>query len=473
MKTFTALLLSILLLKTYAGTINAECVIEESNTHFEFCKTENEYAIFYSSRNYDGINDTSNIFKNWIQAGLKGKTVQCITSNDDYIFAGTSSNGLWISSDLGKTWNKTDLKSENIITIKIFGKTIYAGTYKDGLWVSNDNGKSWKDSGLNTETAYYVTEIGNTIFVGTSGDGLWTSRNGGKDWERNNVKVKYVTSVIKAGTNLVMGTYELEGNDIWISNNNGESWYHPAQKFRFVKFIETNQNNIFVLSEPNGAWERSKDNNSDIWVSSSPCVFFSEDNGTNWKQLIMIKEDTSKIWSLSVFGDYILAGTNKYYFFKKVKEKIWHKTALQDNKVFAATCIKNVIYAGTADGVYLSSIILKDYEKELIDFKVVAEEYRNLKTKPEISEELRRSIVQATSLTKDKKYNDAIQMYLKITEADMTYPDAHFNLSLLLAQVEDYEYAIFEMNKYIMLVPNAKDARAAQDKIYEWELNLK
>jgi hypothetical protein len=29
------------------------------------------------------------------------------------------------------------------------------------------------------------------------------------------------------------------------------------------------------------------------------------------------------------------------------------------------------------------------------------------------------------------------------------------------------------MKKYLMLVPEAEDARAAQDKIYEWEAEIK
>jgi len=28
------------------------------------------------------------------------------------------------------------------------------------------------------------------------------------------------------------------------------------------------------------------------------------------------------------------------------------------------------------------------------------------------------------------------------------------------------------MKKYLMLMPDAEDARAAQDKIYEWELKM-
>lgn len=52
----------------------------------------------------------------------------------------------------------------------------------------------------------------------------------------------------------------------------------------------------------------------------------------------------------------------------------------------------------------------------------------------------------------------------------VSYPPAYFNLALLSAQIQQYQKAISYMKQYLTLVPDAKDARSAQDKIYEWEL---
>ncbi len=112
------------------------------------------------------------------------------------------------------------------------------------------------------------------------------------------------------------------------------------------------------------------------------------------------------------------------------------------------------------------------FTDDLKNFEVAAEQYRNMSPKPEISEEVRKYVVQATSMANDKKYDEAIIKYNKAIEIDPVYPDAHFNLALLCAQSEDYERAIFEMKKYLLLVPDAKDARAAKDKIYEWEAKM-
>jgi tetratricopeptide (TPR) repeat protein len=110
------------------------------------------------------------------------------------------------------------------------------------------------------------------------------------------------------------------------------------------------------------------------------------------------------------------------------------------------------------------------YSSELDAFKQIAKTYCALKTKPSISEEERKFIVQANFLNQQKDYEKAIEMYKKVIGIDQTaYPAAYYNLALLFAQVSNYDAAIFYMQEYLLLEPEAQDARAAQDKIYEWE----
>jgi tetratricopeptide (TPR) repeat protein len=106
-------------------------------------------------------------------------------------------------------------------------------------------------------------------------------------------------------------------------------------------------------------------------------------------------------------------------------------------------------------------------------FKPVAAEYRELKVKPLVSEELRKYIVQAETSTQEKEYKKAIELYRKAIQIDQTaYPAAYSNLALLYAQVNAIGNAIYHMKKYLLLVPEAEDARSAQDKIYGWELKF-
>jgi hypothetical protein len=43
----------------------------------------------------------------------------------------------------------------------------------------------------------------------------------------------------------------------------------------------------------------------------------------------------------------------------------------------------------------------------------------------------------------------------------------------LLGNNSKYQEAIMEMKKYLMLVPDAPNARTAQDNIYKWEGMIK
>ncbi len=105
-----------------------------------------------------------------------------------------------------------------------------------------------------------------------------------------------------------------------------------------------------------------------------------------------------------------------------------------------------------------------------IQFSSLAAKYRELTVKPAITEEQRKYIVQANSFAKEKLYSQAIEAYKNALAIDqVAYPVAYYNLALLLAETKDFKLAVRNMKKYLLLLPDAPDARAAQDKIYEWE----
>jgi len=114
---------------------------------------------------------------------------------------------------------------------------------------------------------------------------------------------------------------------------------------------------------------------------------------------------------------------------------------------------------------------IKRYDAQLNQFKPIAAKYRELKVKPPVSEEQRKYIVQANSLNQQKMYEKAIELYNQAIELDQTaYPAGYSNLALLSAQINRFDAAIYYMKVYLLLEPEATDARSGQDKIYEWEL---
>jgi tetratricopeptide (TPR) repeat protein len=128
-----------------------------------------------------------------------------------------------------------------------------------------------------------------------------------------------------------------------------------------------------------------------------------------------------------------------------------------------------------ADALYSIQKLKGEFENEqakrLAEFESLAAQYRALAIKPPVSEEQRRLIVQANALNQLKDYAGARDLYLKAVDLDpVSYPGAYFNTALLSAQLKRYDKAIAYMKQYLLLVPDAPDARNAQDKIYEWEI---
>ena len=89
------------------------------------------------------------------------------------------------------------------------------------------------------------------------------------------------------------------------------------------------------------------------------------------------------------------------------------------------------------------------------------------------AETLRRVQVQVESALKEHRVLEAATLYRDALKSAAGWPEGHFNLALLYGELEFYTDATNEMRRYLFLVPTAPDARAAQDKIYEWELKAK
>jgi len=114
-----------------------------------------------------------------------------------------------------------------------------------------------------------------------------------------------------------------------------------------------------------------------------------------------------------------------------------------------------------------------DGEQSLAVIKTVAEVMRKLPNRPELPEDARRYGVQATTAAENKSYDEAIALLTKSLGVAPWWAEGHFNRALLLSNQNRYQEAVTSMKQFLMLAPNAPDARAAQDKIYEWELKAK
>lgn len=88
------------------------------------------------------------------------------------------------------------------------------------------------------------------------------------------------------------------------------------------------------------------------------------------------------------------------------------------------------------------------------------------------SEDMRRAQLQAESLLQSEHPEEAALAYNAALRDMPHWAVGHFNLALVSARLEYYTDAITAMRRYLYLEPNAPDARAAQDMIYQWEGQL-
>lgn len=95
--------------------------------------------------------------------------------------------------------------------------------------------------------------------------------------------------------------------------------------------------------------------------------------------------------------------------------------------------------------------------------------YQKAATKPELSEEARKYKIQAESAVRDKDFADAANRYEQALRLAPWWAEGHFNRALVLGEAKEFAIAVIEMKRYLLLTPKAPNARAAQDKIYEWE----
>ena len=93
--------------------------------------------------------------------------------------------------------------------------------------------------------------------------------------------------------------------------------------------------------------------------------------------------------------------------------------------------------------------------------------------KSALTEDARKYKVQAEIAVREKSYAEAGDLYREALKIAPWWAEGHFNRALVLSEIGEYDLAIVEMKRYLLLSPNAPDARAAQDKIYDWDRKAK
>ncbi len=146
-------------------------------------------------------------------AGMSGRvtSIDVDLSDDDIIYAGTASGGVWKSTDGGVTWkpifDKQPVQSIGAVAVNQRNPSeIWVGTGEGnprnshnsggGIFKSLDGGKTWNDMGLtatkNIHRLIIHRDNPDIVFVGAMGSvwgpneerGVYRTKDGGKTWEK-------------------------------------------------------------------------------------------------------------------------------------------------------------------------------------------------------------------------------------------------------------------------------------------------
>lgn len=103
------------------------------------------------------------------------------------------------------------------------------------------------------------------------------------------------------------------------------------------------------------------------------------------------------------------------------------------------------------------------------EFAGKAKRYREMPVRPALPEDVQKCRIMAEDAINSKEFEKAAEYYEQGLEIEPLWPEGQFNAALLYGELKDYENAALHMKRYLELVPNARDAKEAREKMYLWE----
>ena len=90
----------------------------------------------------------------------------------------------------------------------------------------------------------------------------------------------------------------------------------------------------------------------------------------------------------------------------------------------------------------------------------------------ELPEEARKYALRGDVLTEEGKFEGAVKEYLQAVQSAPYIAKLYFNTAMIYGELKRHPQAIRNMKTYLLLAPEAPNARAAKDQIYKWEFAM-
>ncbi len=105
-------------------------------------------------------------------------------------------------------------------------------------------------------------------------------------------------------------------------------------------------------------------------------------------------------------------------------------------------------------------------------FAAKSEAWRATSPRPPLPPDADRERVLAENAFREKRPEVAFSHFERGLAIEPCWPDGNFNAALLAGELGVYEDALRYMRRYLLLVPDSRDAAAAREKIIVWEDKL-
>ncbi len=258
-------------------------------------------------------------------------STNCFLAKGDTLFAGTVS-GLYYTIDSGFTWRKLgvgELSTAPIHALISNDNKIFLGSgIKKGLYCSSDNGLIWNlsNNGLPNSAPIRLIEKENLLFAGMADSGVYVSADTGITWLSTDPTIAgtRVRDFTISNENIFVATFF---NGVFLSSDNGEHWISSMNGItnylcqcifakgdtvflgtRYGGFRSTdggqNWSDSFSGLPSGNIWDLIANDN--YWFAGSDSgIYLSPDNGDKWISINSGLPETSPVYKMTFFFEYI------------------------------------------------------------------------------------------------------------------------------------------------------------------------
>jgi hypothetical protein len=204
------------------------------------------------------------------------------------------------------------------------------------MYFGTTNPQWIKTSGISNGNVKSITNIGSDIYAALYQNGIFKSTNSGVNWIYTGLENRILYSLLSYNSYLFAGA----STGVYHSTNNGFSWTSLNGGLPVLSIKS------FVVS---GSYIFAGGNN----LLSDSCLFKSSNNGNNWTATRLTNQTIN---ALVVSNNIIYAGTYNGIYVSTNQGTNWSlaNNGLTNQTIWSLTKSGNNVYAGTNNGIFLS-----------------------------------------------------------------------------------------------------------------------